>query len=70
MESGLVVLTLLVSIAFYIFIFWLVIRAVRALEKIADNLRTISRTSVRSEEAIQQIADRVNRIADNENTRE
>ena len=69
MESGLVVLTLLVSIAFYIFIFWLVIRAIRALEKIADNLWTISRTSVRSEEAIQQIADRVNRIADNENIR-
>ncbi len=49
MESGFVVLTLLVAIAFYIFIFWLVIRAVRALEKIAD---------------------RVNRIANNENTRE
>ena len=52
MESGFVVLTLLVAIAFYIFIFWLVIRAVRAQEKIADNLWTISRTSVRSEEAI------------------
>ena len=68
MEAGIVVFGLLISCAFYIFIFWLIFRAIRALEKIADNLWAISRTNTRSVEAIEKIADRMERIADNENT--
>ena len=62
--SGIIVL------AFYILLFWLVFRAIRALEKIADNLWTISRTNTRSVEAIEKVANRIERIADNENTSE
>ena len=60
----------IIVLAFYIFLFWLVFRAIRALEKIADNLWAISRTNTRSVEAIEKVADRIEKIADNENTRE
>ena len=60
----------IVVVAFYILLFWLFYRIVRALEKIADNLWAISRTNTRSVEAIERVADRIERIADNENTRE
>ncbi len=70
MESGFVVFTLLLSIVVYIFLFWIIMRAIRALEKIADNLWAISRTNTRSVEAIEKVADRIGRIADNENARE
>ena len=69
MESGIIVFGLLISIAVYIFLFWIIMRAIRALEKIADNLWAISRTNTRSVEAIEKVADRIERIADNENTR-
>lgn len=69
MELGLVVFGLLLSIVFYIFLFWIIMRAIRALEKIADNLWAISRTNTRSVEAIEKVADRIEGIADNENTR-
>ena len=52
MEGGFVVFGLLITLAFYIFIFWLILRTIRALEKIADNLWAISRTNTRSVEAI------------------
>lgn len=68
MESGIIVFGLLISIAIYIFLFWVIMRAIRALEKIADNLWAISRTNTRSVEAIEKVADRIERIADNENT--
>ncbi len=70
MESGFVVFTLLLSIVVYIFLFWVIMRAIRALEKIADNLWAISRTNTHSVEAIEKVADRIERIADNENTGE
>ena len=70
MESGFAVFALLLSIVVYIFLFWVIMRAIRALEKIADNLWAISRTSTRSVEAIEKVADRIERIADNQNTRE
>ena len=70
MESGFVIFAFLISLAFYIFIFWLVFRAIRALEKIADHLWAISRTNTRSVEAIEQVADKIEKIADNENSRE
>lgn len=70
MEIGFAAFAFLIGLVFYIFIFWLVIRAIRALEKIADNLWAISRTNTRSVEAIEKIADRIERIAGNENTRE
>ena len=70
MESGLIVFTLLLSVAVYIFLFWIIMRAIRALEKIADNLWAISRTNTRSVEAIEKVADRIERIADNESARE
>jgi len=60
----------IIVLAFYILLFWLVFRAIRALEKIADNLWTISRTNTRSVEAIEKVANRIERIADNENTSE
>ena len=69
MELGFVAITVLVSLGFYIFLFWLIYRAVRAIEKIADNLWAISRANTRSVEAIEKIADRMEKIADNENTR-
>ena len=69
MESGFAVFTLLLSIVVYIFIFWIIMRAIRALEKIADNLWAISRTNARSVEAIEKVADRMERIAGSENTR-
>ena len=59
-----------IVLVFYIFLFWVVIRAIRALEKIADNLWAISRTNTRSVEAIEKVANRIERISDNENTRE
>ena len=43
--------------------FWIIIRVVRAIERIADNLGTIGRAHTRSAEAI-------GRIANNENARE
>ncbi len=58
------------TVALYIFLFWIIMRAIRSLEKIADNLWAISRTNTRSVEAIEKVADRIERIADNENTRE
>ena len=70
METGVTVFLLLIVLAFYVFIFWLIIRAIRALEKIADNLLAISRTNTRSVEAIEKVADRIERIPNNENTRE
>ena len=60
----------IIVLAFYILLFWLVFRVVRALEKIADNLWAISRTNTRSVEVIEKVADRIERIADNQNTRE
>ena len=60
----------IIVLAFYILLFWLFLRVVRALEKIADNLWAISRTNTRSVEAIEKVADRIERIADSENTRE
>ena len=57
-------------LGFYIFLFWLLLRAIRALEKIADNLWAISRTNARSVEAIEKVANRIEKIVDNENTRE
>ena len=61
---------ILISIAFYILLFWVIIRAVRAIERVADNLWAISRAHTRSVEAIERIAGKMERIADNENTRE
>ena len=62
--------TVLVSLAFYIILVWVLIRFIRAIEKIADNLWSIARTHTRSVEAVEKIADRMERITDNENTRE
>ena len=70
MDMDLVVFKLLIPLAFYVLLFWLLFRVARALEKIANNLWTISRTNTRSVEAIEKVADRIERIADNENTRE
>jgi uncharacterized membrane protein YbhN (UPF0104 family) len=61
---------LLLTALLYILPVWLLWRAARALEKTADNLWTISRTNTRSVEAIEKVANRIERIADNENTRE
>ena len=52
--------TALVSLAFYIVIIWVLIRFARAIEKIADNLWTISRTNTRTVEAIEKIAENTN----------
>ena len=57
---------ILISLAFYIFLFWILFRVIRAIEKIADNLWAISRTNTRSVEAIERIADRIEKIAENE----
>ncbi len=61
---------ILISIAFYILLFWVIIRAVRAIERVADNHWAISRAHTRSVEAIERIAGKMERIADNETTRE
>jgi hypothetical protein len=61
---------ILISIAFYILLFWVIIRAVRAIERVADNLWAISRAHTHSVEAIERIAGKMERIADNESTRE
>ena len=62
--------TALVSLAFYIVLVWMLIRFIRAIEKIADNLWSISRTHTLSVEAIEKVADRIERIVDNRNIRE
>ena len=59
-----------IALSFYIFLFWVLFRAIRALEKIADNLWAISRTNASSVEAIEKVANRIERIAGNENIRE
>ena len=61
---------LLLTALLYILPVWLLWRAARALEKTADNLWTISRANTCSVEAIEKVANRIERIADNENTRE
>ena len=61
--------TALASLAFYIVIIWVLIRFARAIEKIADNLWTISRTNTRTVEAIEKIADKIERAAENTNVR-
>ena len=61
--------TTLASLAFYIVIIWVLIRFARAIEKIADNLWTISRTNTRTVEAIEKVADRIERVAENTNVR-
>jgi hypothetical protein len=61
---------ILISIAFYILLFWVIIRIVRAIERVADNLWGISRAHTRSVEAIERIAGKMERIADTETTRE
>lgn len=62
--------TVLVSLAFYIILVWVLIRFIRAIEKIADNLWSIARTHTRSVEAIEKIADKIEKIPDNKDTGE
>ena len=69
MDLGFVVIGVLGTAAFYIALFWVIFRVVRAIERIADSLWAISRTNTRSVEAIEKVADRIERIANNENTR-
>ena len=70
MDMNFVVFQLLIPLVFIFLLFWLLFRVARALEKIADNLWAISRTNTRSVEAIEKVADRIERIAGNENTGE
>ena len=60
----------IIVLVFYIFSFWVIIRVIRAIERIADNLGTIGRAHTRSADGIGRIAAKVERITDNENTRE
>ena len=57
----------LASLAFYIVLVWVLIRFIRAIEKIADNLWAIARTHARSAEAIEKVASKIEEIPDNEN---
>ncbi|RKU13909.1 hypothetical protein C6502_01815 [Candidatus Poribacteria bacterium] len=67
--ADLAFLGLVISLVFYIVLFWVLIRFIRAVEKIADNFWSIARAHTRSVDAIEKVANRIERIADNENTR-
>lgn len=69
MEIVTIVTGLFITLAFYTLLFWLFFRAIRAIERIADNLWAISRANTRLADATEKIADKVERIANNENTR-